>query len=204
MLKDILTSLRNLSFGKKLLLLLLILIPISLFSLGVIIGVVEALTGYKIIRENAPHVAATPSPTLSPSAIPTGTPTRTERERARIEDAVKSATGRKLRKVEINKNLSGAGYVVLVDVAGTEGFSAESTRSIIEQQSSEVYAALYETDLKVDEAVVSVYFSDRVVYKSQLVSEAAARANWKEDRAVLLIETLPNLWKVLFANPSLR
>jgi hypothetical protein len=116
------------------------------------------------------------------------------------------------RSVEVVEQANG-GWGVFVEYNAGDNLTTSLKKTGIEKTMSEVYIALYTSDLDIRTASVAAYFpvvdqygneSEAIVYKSVLEKEEADKVNWDIDGSYLQLEILPGVWSTTLLHPDFR
>lgn len=135
----------------------------------------------------------------------------TEAKSFAIEKMVRSSVGEKtntnlekIREVRVNTTYNNENeYTVFVAINGDELVTKESIRNSLFMDNSDIYLALYKDRQDIREVSIVSYVvtvdkygneSDTVVLKTSLDSIEANKVNWNQDKAVLELGILPEVW----------
>jgi|WetSurMetagenome_2_1015567.scaffolds.fasta_scaffold14354_4 hypothetical protein len=156
----------------------------------------------------------TPIPTVQQQAL---TPTLTKEPtqsinfewkiRDNIQQSLKAKTNtirEKFREITINPAYDNKNeYVVYVAINCETNLTSEYVKNGTYMDNSDVYLSLYKTSLNVRTATIATYCpttdkygntDDQVVLKTTLNSDEASKINWKQDKSILELKIIPEVW----------
>jgi len=167
-----------------------------------LLGGLGILLSLILLFINAP---TTPSNTSSADKTNTNDPVSIIKTAIAKDLSDTTDTGKKkFRSVDVATQ-EGGGYGVFAEYNADEVGSADSQRTILTEDATQLYKTIYsQTHQDVRTASVSAYFagsdqygnaSDKLVYKTILNKDVASKINWSADNATLELK-LPSLWSV--------
>jgi hypothetical protein len=159
-----------------------------------------------------PPAADIPTPTVAAN-VPQDPQSQIKAIVANILQGQTNESGEsKLRDITVATDTDGT-YDVLVEFNADNNFTNSMAKNGIEIEMSDVYIALYTSEIgkKIEIVDVKAYLpltdkygntQDGVVYGSVLDGSDAAQINWSEDKATLELQVLPGVWTTTIVNPS--